>query len=284
MSLLAAAASCCLFTVSAREPVQRPPVKPPTDLLVPFDMLVDRFTLDWATNSATAVIRMRGTLPAKYDVQGYKMQILFEFRGPVERIRPGGPSPGTGMIVDADGRTRHYEKHEVWVPYGKSQREYVVRSGFDAKLNHVEALVMIPWFTEDANHGNDTRKVTASRPPRPAERPKYITAFTAKPLGDTGNRLRVQIKVTNPSGNTRRDMRVVLVKGHSAVKEWKPVGLGGHASAQMSWDDSLPAAGVTNRYRAILTTDLTSPLPPTATVLDSAETSYRRGTTVRGGP
>ena len=110
-----------------------------------------------------------------------------------------------------------------------------------------------------------------------------ITEFKVVPLKDKGNHLRITIKTSNQLAVAVKNLRLILVKNHLQVKEWKPVGLGPHAKAQVHYDDDMPQPFNTNHYIAILTTDLSSSLPPEETVLDRKETSYRRSGTVEGG-
>ena len=110
-----------------------------------------------------------------------------------------------------------------------------------------------------------------------------ITDLNFKPIGDKGNHLRVEVKMANQLPATMSNLRLILIKNHLSVKEWKPIGLGPHAMAQVHYQDDMPKPGQTSNYVVILTTDLSNPQPELNSVLDRKEGDYRRPGTVTGG-
>jgi hypothetical protein len=252
--------------------------------LLPPDIALQSAAIDWANSRIVVVVTRTSNFPP--EVKG--TTVITGIWGPVLRKRPiANPGPGEAVVTTGGPNTYQYTRQGEQVIRFDSRLSYTIYEPFSSAINSIHR-VRASVYDPPGGIGNPANNVVelsgGQRPPRPAPVPDYITSFTAKPVNDAAGHLRVAIKVTNPRNAAIRNLRLILVKGHFPLHEWKPLGLGAHAAAQVHWDDTMPAPGVTNTYEAILTNDLGSPLPPEDTILDRQTMTYRRGTTIIGTP
>ena len=97
-----------------------------------------------------------------------------------------------------------------------------------------------------------------------------------------GDKLTITIKMANQLSTQISNLRLILVKNHFSIKEWKSINFGPHGLSQVSYQDTLPQPAQTSKYEAILTTDLINPLPEPNSILDRKQSEYTRGGTVTG--
>jgi hypothetical protein len=247
-------------------------------MVLPPDIGLQGVGIDWANSRIViGVTRTPGT-------KAVYTRVFTDISGPWMRSRPLD-SPGLGEAVVTTGGPNpfQYTKHGEQDLKFDGRLSYTVYESFSPAINKILKVRVACWDVDNpANPGNNVVELAGGdRPPRPAAVLDYITSAAAAPSGD---KLRATIKVTNPRSETLRNLRLILIQGHSAVHEWKPLGLGPQASASVHWDVAVPAPGVTVNFEAILTTDLDAPLPPPDTFLDRQSFSYRRGTTITGTP
>ena len=247
--------------------------------VIPPDIAVEFATIDWANSRVTIVVARNGELPANFKMT----RVFTDIWGPVIRKRPiESPGPGEAVVTTGGPDTFQYHKHGEQDVRFDNRITYTIHETFSPGINSIHEVTISLWDVTGGNPANDKLTLRGGdRPPRPAAVPDYITSAVAAPAGD---KLRATIRVTNPRNETLRNLRLILVKGHLALHEWKPIGLGPHASASVHWDVTMPDPGATVNFEAILTTDLESPLPPADTILDRQSFSYRRGTTIIGTP
>ncbi len=274
-----------LFTVpAAAQPVkQAAPIAgraPDVGKLLPPDIGVQSAHIDWANSRVVIVVARTANLPP--EIKGTR--VFTDIWGPWMRTRPlESPGPGEAVVTTGGPNPFQYHKHGEQDIRFDGRLTYTIYEQFSSAINKIlEVKVAVLDIPNGTNAANDRLTLAGGeRPPRPAAVPVYITSFTAAP---SGGHVRLTIKITNPRSETLRNLRLVLIKSHLALHEWKPLGLASHAGAQVHWDDAMPDPGATVRYEAILTTDMDTLLPPLDSILDRRQLSYRRGTTVIGTP
>lgn len=267
-----------------------PPVKAPaavvapgtraSDLraLLPFDISIDSVTIGWSPMQVVALVRTQGEDPGKAH-QDRQLTCWLTYSGfPPEALRP--PSGGGAYVFSEPARK---EMKVVAYRVGDGPT-HAVRIPFATLAN--EVLVHCLAWADDAesNKGNNTRDAFSTRPPKPGQPAAYLLEVSATPLNDAGHHLKVLVRYTNPTQQLLQNLRLILTRNHVAIREWKPIGIHPSGLAQVHIQDDMPAAGRSNLYEAILTTDAVSPVPPPASILDRRSTSYHRGGTVLGGP
>ncbi len=267
-----------------------PPVKAPqavtapgaraSDLrpVLPFDIAIDSVTIGWSPMQVVALVRTQGVDPGTAH-QDRQLTCWLTYSGfPPEALRP--PSGGGAYVFTEPARK---EMKVVAYRVGDGPT-HAVRIPFATLANEVLAHCLAWADDAESNKDNNARDAFSTRPPKPGQAPKYLLEVSAMPLNDAGNHLRVLVRVTNPTQQPLQNLRLILAKNHVAIKEWKPIGIHPSGLAQVHLQDDMPAAGKSNLYEAILTTDLASPVPPPTSILDRRSTSYHRGGTILGGP
>lgn len=267
-----------------------PPVKAPAAVIapgaraldlrapLPFDISIDSVTIGWSPMQVVVLVRTQGVDPWK-PFQERNLTCWLTYSGfPPESLRP--PSGG-GAYVFTEPAKKEMKVTGYFVGGGPV---HTVRIRFATPANEVLANCRA-WPDEaESNKGNNSRSAFSTRPPEPGQPPTYLLEVSATPLNDVGNHLKVLVRYTNPTQQLLQNLRLILARNHIAIREWKPIGIHPSGLAQVQIQDDMPAAGRSNLYEAILTTDVLSPVPPPASILDRRSTSYHRGGTVLGGP
>jgi hypothetical protein len=282
---VASAAAVVATAAGAAPPVKAPPaviapgaraqtVRPP----LPFDISIDSVTIGWSPMHVVALVRTQGEDPGRAH-EDRQLTCWFTYSG----FPPGSLAPpsGGGAYVFTEPAKKEMKVVAYRVGDGPT---HPARIPFATVANEVR-VHCLAWPDEaESDKANNTRDAFSTRPPPPGQPPTYLLEVSATPLNDPGNHLKVLVRFTNPTPNLLQNLRLILVKNHLAMKEWKPLGIHPNGLAQVHVQDAMPAAGASNHYEAILTTDLASPVPPPASILDRRSASYHRGGTVRGGP
>lgn len=266
-----------------------PPMKPipspvagstrvsPAQALLPYDLSIDSVTIQWKPLAVRVVVRVQGTPPAS-SAPDRNLTCWLDYSGiPEEFLHP----PSSGAYAFTPPATHEMKVTSFFLAGGPT---HLVMIPFNTFATQVTARCKAWPDPAESNPNNNDRTAFSTKPPAPGEALRYILDFSATPQNDAGKHLKVLLRVTNQTQQMLQGLRLILVKNHLPLTEWKPIGLHAGGLAQLQYLDSMPAPTATNNYEAILTTDLASPLPPPGTVLDRRSISYRTAATLVGVP
>jgi len=245
--------------------------------LLPFDLAIDALTVEWAPATVIrGVVRYQGSSKAALGEHNFSCHIGYgDF--PPGAFDP--PSGGGAYVFTPPAR-----QEDLWTHFHlKEAGTYAVSIPFRTVANEVLLRCTVAPVTGEVDTANNTRRAFSHRVTQ-GQPQRYILDVNATPLNDPGKHLRVTTRMTNPTAGLLQNLRLILVRNHQPIKEWKPIGMHPSALATTHWDDDLPAEFATNVYEAILTTDTSNAQPAPATILDRRSISYRRPGTVHGTP
>ncbi len=108
----------------------------------------------------------------------------------------------------------------------------------------------------------------------PYPQPGEIFSIHYDNFRSADKKLAADIGVTNKEPQIFQNLRLLLYKNDKLVKEWKPLGYGPRASSRALYYEDIQKINLfeINRYKTVLTSDLSNATPAASTILDSQDT------------